>query len=70
MIRIWLLAAGLVLGAAFPVAAHDEKKSAHERHDDALVKLSDRQVDAGKFGVTEVGSGTLSKRVSALLSPR
>ena len=23
MIRIWLLAAGLVLGAAFPVAAHD-----------------------------------------------
>ena len=64
MIRIWLLAAGLVLGAAFPVAAHDEKKTAHERHDDALVKLSNRQVDAGKFGVTEVGGGTLSKRIA------
>ena len=55
MIRIWLLAAGLVLGAAFPIAAHDEKKTAHERHDEALVKLSDRQVEAGKFAVTEVG---------------
>ena len=64
MIRIWLLAAGLVLGAAFPVAAHDEKKEAHGRHDDALVKLSDRQVDAGKFAVTEVGGGTLSKRIA------
>jgi cobalt-zinc-cadmium efflux system membrane fusion protein len=64
MIRIWLLAAGLVLGAALPVAAHEEKKAAPERHDDALVKLSARQVDAGKFGVTEVGSGTLSKRIA------
>jgi cobalt-zinc-cadmium efflux system membrane fusion protein len=64
MIRIWLLATGLVLGAALPVAAHDEKKGAHERHDGALVKLSDRQVDAGKFGVTKVGSGTLSKRIA------
>jgi membrane fusion protein, heavy metal efflux system len=64
MIRIWLLAAGLVLGAAFPVAAHDEKKSVHERHDDALLKLSDRQVDAGKFGVSEVAGGTLSKRIA------
>ena len=36
MIRIWLLAAGLVLGAAFPVVAHDEKKAAPEGHDDAL----------------------------------
>ncbi len=27
MIRIWLLAAGLVLGAAFAAAAHDEKYS-------------------------------------------
>ena len=28
-----------------------------------LVKLRDHQVDAGKFGVTEVGGGTLSKRI-------
>ena len=26
MIRIWLLAAGLMLGATFAAAAHDEKK--------------------------------------------
>ena len=64
MIRIWLLAAGLVLGAAFPVAAHDEKKAAPARHDDTLVKLRDRQVDAGKFAVTEVGGGALSKRIT------
>lgn len=64
MIRIWLLAAGLVLGAAFVVAAHDEKKAAHEGHDDALVKLSDRQVEAGKFAVTEVGGGALGKRIT------
>ena len=64
MIRIWLLAAGLVLGAAFPAAAHDEKKAASESHDDALVKLTERQVEAGKFAVTEVAGGDLSKRIS------
>lgn len=64
MIRIWLLAAGLMLGAAFPVAAHDEKKALAEGHDDALVKLTDRQVDAGRFAVIEVGSGALGKRIT------
>ena len=63
MIRIWLLAAGLVLGAAFNAAAHDEKKAASEGHDDALVKLTERQIEAGKFAVTEVAGGTLSKRI-------
>lgn len=63
MIRIWLLAAGLVLGAAFNAAAHDEKKAASESHDDALVKLTERQIEAGKFAVTEVAGGTLSKRI-------
>ena len=55
MIRIWLLAAGLVLGAAFPLAALDEKKAASEVHDDASVKLTERQVEAGKFAVVDVG---------------
>jgi cobalt-zinc-cadmium efflux system membrane fusion protein len=64
MIRIWLLAAGLLLGAASTVAAHDEKKAGPEHRDDALVKLSERQVDAGRFAVTEVGGGTLSKRIT------
>jgi cobalt-zinc-cadmium efflux system membrane fusion protein len=63
MIRIWLLAAGLVLGAAFAAAAHDEKKAGSDGHDDALVKLSERQVEAGKFVVTEVAGGVLSKRI-------
>src|SRR5699024_10855559 len=44
--------------------AHDHKNAAHQDHDDAVVKLSDRQVDAGKFAVTAVGAGTLSKRIA------
>jgi cobalt-zinc-cadmium efflux system membrane fusion protein len=64
MIRICLLAAGLVLGAVFPVSAHDEKSAAHEGHDDASIKLTDRQVDAGKFAVTEVQGGVLGKRIT------
>jgi cobalt-zinc-cadmium efflux system membrane fusion protein len=64
MFRIWLLAAGLVLGAAFPAVAHDEKKAGSEGHDDALVKLSERQIEAGKFAVTEAQSGVLSKRIA------
>jgi cobalt-zinc-cadmium efflux system membrane fusion protein len=64
MIRIWLLAAGLVLSAAFPAAAHDEKSGTHEGHDDASVKLTDRQLEAGKFAVTEVQSGVLSRRIT------
>ena len=65
MIRIWLLTAGLVLGAALPVAADDEKHSAAGNHDEASIKLTDRQVEAGKFAVVEVGGGMLSKRISA-----
>ena len=64
MIRIWLLAAGLWLGAASAVAAHDEQKAAPGHRDDAVLKLSDRQLDAGRFAVTEVGSGTLSKHIT------
>ncbi len=64
MFRIWLLAAGLVLGAAFPAVAHDEKKTSSEGHDDALVKLTERQMEAGKFAVTEVQGGVLSKRIA------
>jgi cobalt-zinc-cadmium efflux system membrane fusion protein len=64
MIRIWLLAAGLWLGAASAVAAPDEQKAAPGHRDDAVLKLSDRQLDAGRFAVTEVGSGTLSKHIT------
>lgn len=64
MFRIWLLVAGLLLGVARPVVAHDEKAAAGvEHHDDAAVKLSDRQVEAGKFSVVEVSAGVLRKRI-------
>ena len=61
MVRIWLLAAALLLGAAVPLAA--DEKPGGEHHDDRAVKLSERQVDAGQFAITEVGGGVLSKRI-------
>ena len=65
MVRIWLLAALLALDAAFPLAARGEKPGAgEERHDEATIKLSERQVDAGKFAVSEVQGGMLSKRIA------
>lgn len=64
MIRIWLLAAGLALSAVFPVSAHEEKPATTEKHDDASVKLTERQVDAGKFAIVDVGGGMLSKRIT------
>jgi membrane fusion protein, heavy metal efflux system len=65
MVRIWLLAALLVLDAAFPLTARVEKPGAgEEKRDEATIKLSERQVDAGKFAVSEVQGGMLSKRIS------
>jgi cobalt-zinc-cadmium efflux system membrane fusion protein len=65
MVRIWLLAAVLVLGAAFPLAARDEKPDASaEKHDELAVKLSEKQVDAGKFAISEVQGGMLGERIA------
>jgi membrane fusion protein, heavy metal efflux system len=63
MVRIWLLAAVLVLGAAFPLAAHGERPG-EEKHDELVVKLSEKQVDAGKFAISEVHGGMLGKRIT------
>lgn len=66
MIRIWiwLLAAGLSLGAVPPVTAGGDKPAAaEEHHDETVVKLSDRQIEAGRFSVSEAGAGVLRKRV-------
>jgi cobalt-zinc-cadmium efflux system membrane fusion protein len=60
MIRIWLLAA-LLLGAASPLAA--DEKPGGEHHDDGTIKLSERQVDAGRFAITEVAGGVLSRHI-------
>ena len=65
MVRIWLLAAGLVLGVALPVAAHGGKLAvSDEGHDDTSVKLTAQQVEAGKFAVVDVGVGVLSKHIT------
>lgn len=61
MIRIWWLAAMLVLGAALSLAAADEKPGDH--HDGSTIKLSERQVDAGRFAIAEAGGGVLSRRI-------
>jgi cobalt-zinc-cadmium efflux system membrane fusion protein len=58
-----LLAAVLVLGAAFPLAAHDEKPG-ETKHDELAVKLTEKQVDAGKFTIKQVQGGTLDKRIT------
>jgi len=63
MVRIWLLAAVLVLGAAFPLAARGERPG-EEKHDELVVKLSEKQVDAGKFAISEVQGGILGKRIA------
>ena len=64
MVRIWLLVAGLLLGTAFPVVALEEKPAAGEENHGAAIKLSERQIDAGKFTIDEVRRGVLSKRIA------
>lgn len=65
MVRIWLLAVMLLLGATFPLAAHDEKPDAGgEKHDELAVKLTEKQVDAGKFAISEVQGGMLGNRIA------
>lgn len=59
MIRI-LVAAALLLGSASPLHAHDDTP-AHQ--DEAAVKLSTQQIDAGKFAVQEVRPGTIARRL-------
>ena len=53
-----------MLGTALPVVARDEKPAAGEEHHDAAIKLTERQIDAGKFTVDEARSGALSKRIA------
>ncbi|MES2031587.1 MAG: efflux RND transporter periplasmic adaptor subunit [Pseudomonadota bacterium] len=66
MIRTGLLAAGLLLGATSFAVAHEDKPAATiEKHDEAVVKLSAQQVDAGKFAVAGVHGGSLGRRIAA-----
>jgi cobalt-zinc-cadmium efflux system membrane fusion protein len=65
MIRTYLLAAGLCMAVAVSVPVRADKAAADSRHhNDALIKLDDPQIAAGKFAVAEVGPGTLARRIS------
>ena len=62
MVKIWLLVATLMLGTMFPVGAHDEKADAGPEDHEHAIKLSDAQVESGRFGVAELRAGKLGKR--------
>jgi cobalt-zinc-cadmium efflux system membrane fusion protein len=64
MIRI-LWAAALLLGTSLPLQAHEEKPAAPaEHHDEAIVKLTPQQVEAGRFAVEEVHGGAIARRIA------
>jgi cobalt-zinc-cadmium efflux system membrane fusion protein len=48
---------------ARPPASSEKARSEADHHDNAGIRLNDRQVEAGSFAVQEVSSGVLSKRV-------
>ena len=70
MTRLRLRVAGGAFGALatiFLTAAHAREAptetSKSEQHEEASMKLSDRQIAAGNFAIREVTAGTLSKRI-------
>jgi cobalt-zinc-cadmium efflux system membrane fusion protein len=64
MIRIFPTAATLILGLYLSAAANDEKPAwSTDYHDDGI-KLTERQIEAGKFAIAEVHGGELNKRIS------
>jgi cobalt-zinc-cadmium efflux system membrane fusion protein len=63
MIRILWLAAALALGAA-PLPACAGAAATKQHHDEAAIKLSAQQVEAGGFAVSEVRAGTLDRRIT------
>ncbi|TKT73204.1 efflux RND transporter periplasmic adaptor subunit [Afipia massiliensis] len=74
MTRLRLRVAGGALGALasiFLTAAHahespkaQSKSEQHEHHEEAGLKLSERQIAAGNFAIREVTAGILSKRIA------
>jgi len=70
MTRLRLRVAGGALGALatiFLTAAHAHEapvaQNKAEQHEEAGVKLSERQIAAGNFAIREAAAGTLSKRI-------
>jgi membrane fusion protein, heavy metal efflux system len=62
MIRIIIAAAAITLGLCLTATANDDDKPAVGAA--KAIKLTERQVEAGKFAVAEVRAGKLSKRIS------
>jgi cobalt-zinc-cadmium efflux system membrane fusion protein len=60
MIRSRLLAAALWLAVALPAIASDAPTDAHPQE----IKLSDRQVEAGRFAVVPVGGGMIGRHIT------
>lgn len=55
------MALGLSLGFSAPV--HAEKPAAEADHHDEAIKLTPAQIEAGGFGVADVGGGEVSRRM-------
>ncbi len=62
MIRIIMAAAAITLGLCLTATAKDDDRPAVGAA--KAIKLTEQQVDAGKFAVAEVQAGKLSKRIS------
>lgn len=60
MIRSRLLAAALWLTAVLPAVASDAPSDTHPQD----IKLSDRQVEAGRFAVAPVGGGMIGRHIT------
>jgi cobalt-zinc-cadmium efflux system membrane fusion protein len=63
MIRTWLLA-GLLLAAPLLAAFAEERAASGAEHRNDTIKLTARQVEAGKFAVAEVQGGVVGRRIS------
>ncbi|MDB5620643.1 efflux RND transporter periplasmic adaptor subunit [Tardiphaga sp.] len=64
MIRIFL-AAALLLGTMQPLLAHDDKPATKAGHpDEAAIKLSAQQVEAGRFAIADVHAGTIARNIT------
>src|SRR3954451_24364186 len=61
MIRIIIAAAAITLGLCLTTAADDDDKLAASST--RAIKLTEQQVEAGKFAVVDVRGGTLNKRI-------
>ena len=63
MIRMLFTAVALTLGLSLPAMADADKPSPGMEHHDEVIRLTEPQIEAGKFAVAEVREGELKKRI-------